>query len=691
MLSKFGLKILNIIIVLCLMYSSAQANDIDADKTIGIAPLDVQFQLNVDTWSYSQEWSFGDGEVSKERNPVHVYTKPGQYKVSVTYRNRDGRFEITREKFVTVYSPCGLAKLNIVQTTSTWPGEDWTNAIDGDAYNYNGTVSALGAPASVVLEFSDAQIKKVEKLRLLADSGINNTRYQVTQATVAFSETGTLDDDFTSVGTITITEADWGEILLPKISAKYIKLTLNAPTTNLKQFSEFEVFTEYKQIDSLQSTISATGPQVANGVEQSEIKLYLNDMDGAPVSGKTLGDINIYVSGKNNYLTDFHESGPGVYVIYLASLTAEEKIITAYVNGVPVAYTDINYKNRTKTNFSQAETQPGRFNIVDSSETWPNEGWSKAFDGIEEGSNAFVSTCGQPAFVTVEFIEQNIQWINKLRIKTKANTIRENRSHWVKEFCLLVSTTGLDDADFVNVLQEPVLNGDWQEYAFPAVAARYIKINLEKPISSKWKQICEIQINTVMAPTPVELAAFDVALKDNVVELTWVTVSESKNYGFEVQRKTEFSEYQKIGFIAGHGTTQATHRYSYLDENISNNVYYYRLKQIDVDGAFALSSEKIVRRDVSKRFQLIQNFPNPFNPETVIQYHVGEAGIVTISIKNILGQEIKQLVHEFHQTGSHEVAWNGTDRNEIQVPSGTYLYSIESKDYRESRRMILLR
>jgi len=690
-MKKIILILLGIVLLLIFSTSALVADDIDADKNIGMAPLTVHFKLSAKLWSYFQEWSFGDGVEIKERNPVHTFTKPGNYPIKVVYRNADGRFEILKEDFITVYPPSGLAPLKLVRGSATWPGEDWTNAVDGDIYEIDGTVTTVSNPASAIFEFSDGQLKKILNIRLLTESGINNRWHQVQQAKIETSQSGLDDNDFEPLGELMLTSNGWTALAVDSVEARYIKISLNKPNLNQKQFAELEVYTVFSLVDSVNSTITATMPQAANGVEKSIIELRLKDQTGQIVSGKTLSDIVLHITGSENFVNDFQELEPGLYTFHLTSLAAEEKIITAFVNGVPVAYTDVFQNERARTVFTQPAVEHAQFRIVDSSQTWPGEGWNKAFDGKHEGRSSYVSATGNPPFVLLEFKDRNIQWINQIRVKTAANYDSEPKRHWAKEITLLVSTSEMDDEDFTEVLTTPIKNGDWENFYFPAVAAKYIKFIIKQPQGEKWRQIAELQIFTVAAPTPVELAVFETKVNQNSVELTWVTLSESNNLGFEIQRRVNHKGFETVGFVKGQGTTNHIHTYHFTDLDLPPAEYYYRLKQIDLDGTFALSEEKSANLSAPKKFELIQNYPNPFNPQTTIQYRVGEAGDVRLSIKNILGQEIQQLVNKFHEAGIYEVVWSGTDLNDNPAASGIYLYVIESKNFQAQKRMLLIR
>jgi hypothetical protein len=91
-------------------------------------------------------------------------------------------------------------------------------------------------------------------------------------------------------------------------------------------------------------------------------------------------------------------------------------------------------------------------------------------------------------------------------------------------------------------------------------------------------------------------------------------------------------------------------------------------------------------------FQLLPNYPNPFNPETTIRYALPEASQVRVVVYNVLGQEVRALVDGSQEAGVHAVVWDGRDDGGQEVSSGVYLYrlTMEGK-YAASRRMLLAR
>lgn len=91
------------------------------------------------------------------------------------------------------------------------------------------------------------------------------------------------------------------------------------------------------------------------------------------------------------------------------------------------------------------------------------------------------------------------------------------------------------------------------------------------------------------------------------------------------------------------------------------------------------------------QFSLSQNFPNPFNPETTIEYQVGKAGHIELAIFNVLGEKIKTLVSEYRPQGAYVAKWSGDTDSGSRVASGVYFYRLTAADFTEVKKMTLLK
>jgi len=171
---------------------------------------------------------------------------------------------------------------------------------------------------------------------------------------------------------------------------------------------------------------------------------------------------------------------------------------------------------------------------------------------------------------------------------------------------------------------------------------------------------------------PVELVSFTASVNENDVTLSWVTATEVNNQGFEIERNSG-NDFQNIGYVAGFGSSSETHSYSFVDASLNEGTYTYRLKQVDLDGSFEYSDVVEVDVTVPDVFALEQNYPNPFNPSTTINFSLAADSKVSLTVFDILGQEVANLINGNIAAGSHEINFNASDVN-----SGVYFYRIDA-------------
>lgn len=105
--------------------------------------------------------------------------------------------------------------------------------------------------------------------------------------------------------------------------------------------------------------------------------------------------------------------------------------------------------------------------------------------------------------------------------------------------------------------------------------------------------------------------------------------------------------------------------------------------------AKAVARAALAQAVLPEGFALEQNFPNPFNPSTMIRYSLSEMADVKLSIYNMLGQEIRVLVRDARPAGIHHVEWDGRDAMGRHVATGLYFYRIEAGQFRSTRKMTL--
>ncbi|HSP86587.1 MAG TPA: S8 family serine peptidase, partial [Ignavibacteriaceae bacterium] len=159
-------------------------------------------------------------------------------------------------------------------------------------------------------------------------------------------------------------------------------------------------------------------------------------------------------------------------------------------------------------------------------------------------------------------------------------------------------------------------------------------------------------------PLPVELISFTGISEGNKVKLEWSTATESNNFGFEIERKSEKGNFITAGFINGNGTTTNRSDYLFIDKNLTTGNYVYRLKQIDFDGSFDYSNGINVSVAVPQDFVLYQNYPNPFNPSTTIKYSVPKTSYLKLELYDVLGNKIKTIDEGIKTVGIHQLEFS---------------------------------
>lgn len=196
---------------------------------------------------------------------------------------------------------------------------------------------------------------------------------------------------------------------------------------------------------------------------------------------------------------------------------------------------------------------------------------------------------------------------------------------------------------------------------------------------------------------PIQLVSFTVSvISPTRVRLDWSTLTELNNYGFEVQKSdTTQQHYQSIPnvFILGHGTTNEPRHYSFIDSSATVGAWYYRLKQMDLDGAIHYYDgvrvnlpTSVKEQEIPTVFSLAQNYPNPWNPSTTIRYGVPHNSFVTLTVYNTLGQQVVQLVNEQQQAGYHNVVLRGDG-----LASGVYFYRLQAGNFVVNKKLLLLK
>lgn len=199
------------------------------------------------------------------------------------------------------------------------------------------------------------------------------------------------------------------------------------------------------------------------------------------------------------------------------------------------------------------------------------------------------------------------------------------------------------------------------------------------------------------APLPVIISYFGAAVNERNAQLKWITEIEINNRGFSVQRRENidgnYSDWKEIAFVNGKGNTNNQTTYKYTDVKMTTGKYRYRLKQIDYNGNFEyfnLENPAEVVIGVPSSVRVSQNYPNPSNPKSSIDYQLTFTGKVSLIVYDMIGREVQTLVNENKEPGYYTAQFDGTN-----LASGVYIYRLvaegEGEKFVKSSKLVLVK
>jgi len=180
------------------------------------------------------------------------------------------------------------------------------------------------------------------------------------------------------------------------------------------------------------------------------------------------------------------------------------------------------------------------------------------------------------------------------------------------------------------------------------------------------------------------------ASQDDVINLSWTEIENVQYYQIERSLDSSFiSDYQS--------TFAATNSYSDTDFEYDTE-YFYRVAAYlgywtNYSSTVSLMVDWVSNDDgaLTRSFHLKQNYPNPFNPITTLKYNLPEDSFVNITIYDMLGNAVNNLVDANQSSGYKSIQWNATNNTGKPVSAGVYFYTIQAGDFVDTKKMILLK
>jgi hypothetical protein len=190
----------------------------------------------------------------------------------------------------------------------------------------------------------------------------------------------------------------------------------------------------------------------------------------------------------------------------------------------------------------------------------------------------------------------------------------------------------------------------------------------------------------IVAPTGLQYN-----IQGSSVMLTWDALIDADYYKLERSTDSLFIEGVETSYIQDN---------NYTDDNLEYNIeYFYRVAAnigfwTDYSNVASVIIENVSiigNNDIPIVYKVHQSHPNPFNPVTTLQYDLPEDGFVNITVYDMMGRQINTLVSGQQNAGYKSIQWNATNNTGQPVSAGVYLYSIEAGEFRQVRKMVLLK
>lgn len=213
-------------------------------------------------------------------------------------------------------------------------------------------------------------------------------------------------------------------------------------------------------------------------------------------------------------------------------------------------------------------------------------------------------------------------------------------------------------------------NGNWQ-------GAQY----------SNGNRTTNIQSPEPFVQLPVELTSFNVLRTRAGYLVEWQTASETNNAGFAIEQSSNGGPWHEVGYVPGAGTTSTSSSYSYTINSSEDGLHRFRLRQIDLDGAWNYSSMVEIISELPKTHFLSDAYPNPFNPSTSFSLLVAAEQRVKIDVYDVLGRQVATLFDgRIEANVSRLFNVNGSG-----LPSGAYTIVVRGLNFVDATNVVLLK
>lgn len=639
----------NIDIPVSMTVSMGPVADFSANRTTGEAPLTVIFSDNstgdISDWS----WSFpgGSPDSASTQGPHTVeYSNPGLYSVSLTVTGPDGSSTKHKPDFITLLGGIGPSIISTIPST----------IYEEDSVTVNAIISDKDGVGEVFLYYCMGGAQAYDSTAM---NEISETRFQGGIPASVVTKRGVqcyikASDIYRNVS------------FDPAGSGYYVirVRVANLECPNVMPAQRYRMISVPLELDKT----SPADVFIDNFGSYDNTKWRLFRHQGGNYVEYTVGNIEPFVPGRGFWLITKNDErfdvGSGLSVS-----TGENYRITLRPGwnmignpfAFPVAWTDVikpqkienpwGYygNNNTTAGFqaNQVQLNPWEGYVLKSLEDTYR---TIEIPPMETSSSSFSKIAQIPG----NDLEVD-EWILQIVVSCENYVDQDNYVG-----CLKSSVDSWDKNDF----SEPPMIGEYVSLYFPHqdwnvypsnYSADFRQVSLQ---GANWEFVVETNLSQAL----VSLQFTDLATLPH----GWGAQLIDK-YQMTSQELHSISEYK---YTSGEGLDQRKFELiigaeKFVDEHNIEPVHSFGLKQ---------------------------NFPNPFNTSTLIEYTLPQDAWVKLTIYNMLGKEIKRLVdNKFHTPGVFKVVWDGTNHKGENIPTGLYFYSLTTEHFQQVRKIVYLR
>lgn len=186
-----------------------------------------------------------------------------------------------------------------------------------------------------------------------------------------------------------------------------------------------------------------------------------------------------------------------------------------------------------------------------------------------------------------------------------------------------------------------------------------------------------------LAAVPVEFDGFYLTRgNENSVKVNWSTASEQNNSHFVIQRSTDNENFTDVAEVEGSGNSSTRNLYAFNDNNLKPNLYYYRIKQVDYNGAFAYSVVRSINLKEKANVIADQVYPNPFNTEINLSVFAVKAENASVIVGDLNGKVV--IEKSFNLSEGEQTLTIPTEN----LPSGVYIIQVKAGQSSYSYKLV---